>query len=175
MHPIKILFRECWSFRIKLHIWSETSENVRKRSFSHVPLTKTQIILRIPAVWSESSLSAWRNFKFLAIQNAPGEDSDQIARMRRLIWIFAGRTSAKVCFLTLQLTLFESYANNNYAIIKSLFCQFRYVIYNCSISQCKTDFWPPQQIWNIVVMHGQYTMDMIVRFFILSCQDTHVQ
>ena len=39
------------------------------------------------AVWSESSLSAWRIFASLAIQNAPSEDSDQTARMRSLIWI----------------------------------------------------------------------------------------
>ena len=54
------------------------------------------------ADWSESSLSAWRNFASLAIQNAPSEDSDQTARMRRLIWIFAGRTCPTVRFLTLR-------------------------------------------------------------------------
>ena len=39
----------------------------------------------------------------LAIQNVPSEDSDQTARMRRLIWIFAGRTCTKIFFLTLWL------------------------------------------------------------------------
>ena len=68
------------------------SPNVRKRTFWHVRPMKTQISLRIHAVWLESSLSAWRNFASLAIQNAPREDSDQTARMRRLIWIFAGRS-----------------------------------------------------------------------------------
>ena len=53
--------------------------------------TKTQIRLRMCVIWSESSLSAWRNFASLTIQNAPIEDSDQTARMRRLIWILAGR------------------------------------------------------------------------------------
>ena len=33
----------------------------------------------------ESSLSAWRNFAFLAIQNAFSEDSDQTVRMCSLI------------------------------------------------------------------------------------------
>ena len=42
----------------------------------------------------------------LAIQNAASEDSDETARMRRLIWIFAGRTRSKVRFLTLRLLLF---------------------------------------------------------------------
>ena len=32
----------------------------------------------------------------MAIQNAPREDPDQTAGMRRLIWIFAGRTCPKV-------------------------------------------------------------------------------
>ena len=39
----------------------------------------------------------------LVIQNAPSEDSDQTARMRRLIRIFTGRTCPKVRFLTLRL------------------------------------------------------------------------
>ena len=43
---------------------------------------KTQINLYIPAVWSESSLSAWKNFVSFDIQNEPSEDSDQTAWMR---------------------------------------------------------------------------------------------
>ena len=77
--------------------------SVRKRTFWHVRSKKTQISLHIRAVWSESSLSEWRNFAFLAIQNVPSEDSDQTARMRRLIWIFAWYTCLKICFLMLQL------------------------------------------------------------------------
>ena len=42
-------------------------------------------------VRSESSLSAWISFAALAIQNAPREDSDQTARMLRVldrpIWV----------------------------------------------------------------------------------------
>ena len=75
------------------------SRNVRKRTFGHVPSTKTQISLRIRAVWSESSLSAWSNFASLAIQNAPSEDSDQTAQMRSLIWIFAGRICREILFV----------------------------------------------------------------------------
>ena len=74
-----------------------------KRAFWHVRRTKTQISLRIRTVRSESSLSAWRNLASLAIQNAPSEDSDQTARMRRLIWIFAGRTCPMVRFLPLRI------------------------------------------------------------------------
>ena len=63
------------------------SRNGRKRTFSHMRISKTQISLCIRAVCSESSLSEWKTF---AVQNSPSEDSDQTARMRRLIWIFAG-------------------------------------------------------------------------------------
>ena len=70
----------------------DMSNNVRNHTFGHVRLMNTPISLRIRAFWSDSPLSAWRNFASLAIQNAPSEDSDQTARTRRLIWIFAGRT-----------------------------------------------------------------------------------
>ena len=76
--------------------------NKRKRTFWHVRPTKTQISLPIQAVWSECSLSAWRNSASLGILNVPSEDSDQTTRMRSLIWIFAGRTCPKVRFLMLR-------------------------------------------------------------------------
>ena len=52
---------------------------------------KTQFSLGIPPVWSESSLSAWRNLGSLATHWAHSEDSDQTGRMPRLIWVFAWR------------------------------------------------------------------------------------
>ena len=67
--------------------------NVRKRAFWHIRPTKTPISLRIRAVWSKSSLSAWRNFASLAIKNA--------------YRIFARRTCPKVRFWTLWLILFS--------------------------------------------------------------------
>ena len=53
---------------------------------------KTQISLGIRPVWSESSLSAWRNLGSLATHWAHCEDSGQTGRMPRLIWVIAGRT-----------------------------------------------------------------------------------
>ena len=76
------------------------SHNERTRTFWHVRPTKTQIRLRMRAVWSESSLDAWRNFAWLAIENELSEDSDQTARIPNVIWIFAGCTWSKVRFLT---------------------------------------------------------------------------
>ena len=53
---------------------------------------KTQISLGICLVWSESSLSAWRNLRSLATHWVHSEDSDQTGRMPRLIWVFTERT-----------------------------------------------------------------------------------
>ena len=44
-------------------------------------------------VWSESSLSAWRNLGPLTTHWAHSEDTDQTGRMPRLIWVFAGHTA----------------------------------------------------------------------------------
>ena len=44
------------------------------------------------SVWSESSLSAWRNLGSLATHWAHSEDSEQTGRMLRLIRVFAGHT-----------------------------------------------------------------------------------
>ena len=81
---------------------------MRKRTSRYLSPTKTLISLCNSADWSESSLSVGRNFASLTIRNAPSEDSDQTARMRRLIWIFAGCTCTKVCFLTFRLVFTSS-------------------------------------------------------------------
>ena len=80
MRPVKILIRlrEC-------AVWSESFVGAHVRR------------LHARAIWSESSLSTWRNFAYFSIQNALSKDSDQIAWM---IWIFAGRTYPKVRFLS---------------------------------------------------------------------------
>ena len=97
-----------WAFTvIYLHVyeggWPYKLWRERRRTFWHMRQTKTQISLRIRAVWLESSFAAWRHFASFGIQNAPGDDSDQTARGCRLIWIFTGHTRCKVRFLTLRL------------------------------------------------------------------------
>ena len=52
----------------------------------------TKISLGIRPVWSESSLSAWRNRGSLATHWAHSKESDQTGRMPRLICVFAWRT-----------------------------------------------------------------------------------
>ena len=54
---------------------------------------KTQISLGVRPVWSESSLSAWKNLGSLATHWAHSKDADQTGRMPRLIRVFAGRTA----------------------------------------------------------------------------------
>ena len=54
---------------------------------------KTQISLGIRPVWSESSRCAQWVAKDQSFLHADSKDSDQIERMPRLIWVFAGRTA----------------------------------------------------------------------------------
>ena len=57
---------------------------------------ETQIRLRICAVWSESSLFAWRRFGSLATRTVSCKDSGQTAQMHRLIRVFPGRSSSSL-------------------------------------------------------------------------------
>ena len=79
------------SSRARLQV--NESEHDKTTKWSVRP-AKTQISLGIRPVWSESSLSAWRNLGSLA---------SYWARMRRLNWVFAGRTCNFVGFVVLRL------------------------------------------------------------------------
>ena len=61
-------------------------------NFFNKLLRKTQISMSIRPVWSESLLCAQWVAKGSVLLQADSEDSDQTGRMRRLIWVFAGRT-----------------------------------------------------------------------------------
>ena len=80
----------------------EMNRNVKKRTFGQVRQAKIQISLRIRAFWSEYSLIAFRIAKEVKFLHADIEDSDQIARMHRLIWVFFKQTCHKVRFLALR-------------------------------------------------------------------------
>ena len=81
---------KCCVFKVHQYIINEPRHD--KINKVTVRPTKTQISLDIRPVWSESSLSAWRKLGPLATYWVHSEDSDQTARMPRLIWVFAGRT-----------------------------------------------------------------------------------
>ena len=78
------------------------SSNVRQHTFKYMHPTKIQISLRIRTVWLDSSLGAFRKAKDGKFPDADNEDSDQIAMIRKLIWVFVGRTWQTVHFLTLR-------------------------------------------------------------------------
>ena len=84
-----IALRKTVPLRLKQNEFEPQHDKTNKMS---VRPAKTQISLGIRPVWSESSLSAWRNLGPLATHWAYSEDSDQVGRMPRLIWVFAGRT-----------------------------------------------------------------------------------
>ena len=85
------------------------SRNVRKCTSRHRCPAKTQISSTCAFAQSDQSLlPAWRNLAFLAIQNVPSENSNQTARMYRLIWIFAGRTfSCTISDVAAHMYLFQ--------------------------------------------------------------------
>ena len=62
--------------------------------FGHVCPVKIQISLRMRALWSESLLGAVSTAKYAKFLPADNEDCGQTTRMRRLILVFVGRTSA---------------------------------------------------------------------------------
>ena len=97
---IKIMLRENSDIKI--------SHNGRKRTIGHLRPAKIQISLRVRAVWSESSPGAFWIAQDAYFLHADNEDSNQTARMRRLIWVFAGRTCKKVRFLTLRFILWKT-------------------------------------------------------------------
>ena len=75
--------------RFELKAYEPRHDKTNKMSVRPV---KTPISMGIRLVWSESSLSAWRNLGSLATHWVHSEDSDQTGRRPRLIWLFAGHT-----------------------------------------------------------------------------------
>ena len=79
------------------------------------------------AVWSESSLGAFRIAKDVKFLHADNDGSDQTARMRRVIWVFTGRTCQKVSFLT----LLHNCSSSINQIIRILVTSLYYPFYLC--------------------------------------------
>ena len=83
------LWTELWT------LWAATWENIPSVMYA-------QRRLKSACISDQSTLSAFRNYTSLAIQDFPSTDSDQPARMRNLIWTMKGRRYPKVRFLTLR-------------------------------------------------------------------------
>ena len=71
---------------------SHESQRTTKPTIRLVRSAKTQIRLRIRAVWSESSLIAWAFYSLQVIQRGIHENSCKTGWIYRLIWVFAGHT-----------------------------------------------------------------------------------
>ena len=79
-------FRSCSAYFTLVAFWSvdKISRDMTKPTKWLSAQRRLGLALGIHPVWSESSLSAWREYS---------EESDQTGRMPRLIWVFAGRTA----------------------------------------------------------------------------------
>ena len=75
------------------------SRSTTKPTNWHVRPAKTQISLCIRKVLSETSLWAQREAKDPMFLQTDSEDSDQAARMSRLLWVLVGRTGHFVVFV----------------------------------------------------------------------------
>ena len=80
--------------RQKMYVWKCTPSEDSDQ------LAHSRSLIRI----FTGSIMDSQGCKFFHVDN---EDSDQTARMRRLIWVIAVRTCKKVRFLTLWFTLFQ--------------------------------------------------------------------
>ena len=109
----------------------------RKCTFGHVRPAKIQISLRVRAVWSESSLGAIQIHTGAQFLHSDNKDSNQTARMRRLIWVFVVRTCQKVRFLTLRLIYWvlvcKNYENTPFKYIEN------FITKNCKFSNTNSD------------------------------------
>ena len=96
-----LLFQGSVTFRQRLNL----SCSMTKPIEWYVRPAKTQISLGIRPFWSESSFCAQWVAKDQTFLQADSEDSDQIGRMHRLIWVFAGRTGHFAGFVIRRLSL----------------------------------------------------------------------
>ena len=120
-----LLLNDCWLHAIYrfeyLCSWSYIWAAARQNQQNELCVQPPQIRLGIRPIWSESSLSTWRNLGSLASHWAYSEDFDQTGRMPRLIWFFAGHTCHFVGFVMLWLISFSGYqatATSNVVVVQ---------------------------------------------------------
>ena len=111
--PVFFLF---FFFTCKCPSKQNMSWGIAFPTWLHVRRAKTQTSLYIRAGWSESSLFVWWRFGSFATRRVPSEDSDQTARMRRLIRDFVGRTCSLEGNTASRLTLFLLFVPRNWLV-----------------------------------------------------------
>ena len=99
----------------------------------------------------QSSVPVWEKFASSAIQSTSSEDSDLTPQKRRLIWILAGRTCPKVCFLTHWIMVWG---------------QFSYVIHQ--MPRCKDAY--ISFILNRGLVFAQFLCDMVGQIMQISVE-----
>ena len=93
----------CLLCRRGLKLKKKMSHSMTKQANCPCAQRKTQISLRICPVWSEYLLCCLSLAKAPRFLHADSKDADQIGRMPRLIWVFAGLTCHFVCFVVRRL------------------------------------------------------------------------
>ena len=116
--------QSCLRSRIYYRESNQLNHNVWKRTYMSAQI-RLKSACASRTVWLESSLYAWGNFASLAIKNASSKDSDQTAKMRRLIGIFADRTFPKVRFVALLINWFTGHTcikSHNLSRVRKVRC-----------------------------------------------------
>ena len=142
------------------HVRFQTIETQRENVPSDVPslrLKKTHISLGISTVCSVFLI---RIKKPWLCKHASIEDSYMTARMRRLIWIFAGRSYPKVRFLTLR---FHCIPMKQKALCVVLKLTLVYVCEFSNMQRSNTYFWPPCATSTFAVVNNCSSYTVLVR------------
>ena len=126
----------CWHVRLSTLLYTRYRSWAGAQHFLHDYMCaqrrlRSACIHR--AVCSESS-PTWRRFVLLATHWVPCEDSDQTARMRRLIWVFAGHKCSLVgkcvpCIIHLKVDIWDICSINLHFVIARF-----YIHMKCSCS-----------------------------------------
>ena len=83
---------------LEVPIFSDLSRSLTKPTKWYVRPAKTRVSLGIHPVWSESSLSTWRNIRFFATHWVHIDDSDQTGRMQVILLVLSCSSSFIVYF-----------------------------------------------------------------------------
>ena len=132
-----------------------------------------------PPVWSVCTCVQWvaKGPSFL---RADSEDSDQVGRMPRLIWVFAGRTCHFVGYVMRRLMntkgyhcfcLYSAYNwqmspecpynHENVYVYHRLLTEFGMLLYGSSVSMLTCIIWQPCCQYDITVLRNTFTAENI--------------
>ena len=123
---------------------------------------------RLRPVWSESLQSAWRNLGSLATHLAQSEDSELTARVRRLVWVFAGRTYHFVDFVVLRLNFLSVFTFKHVLQCVQHLTTFSEVCLNCTQGMQSRDSCVQREISSSITLLHTGTIKVQVRIYFSS-------